>query len=73
MELFNPSDVTVNTFGELRSVGVDGNVYAEPLYESSVNITTGSFQGVHNVLFVATEHDSLYAIDADVGTILWRA
>jgi hypothetical protein len=68
----NPSNVTANTFGKLLSVSVDGQVYAEPLYQSNVNITTGPFQGVHNALFVATEHDSLYAIDADNGAVLWQ-
>jgi hypothetical protein len=49
-----------------------GQVYAEPLVKTGVNITTGNYQGVHNVVFVATSMDSLYAIDADGGTILWK-
>ena len=56
------------TFGKLFSVPVDGYVYAQPLWMANVN-----FGGtIHNVVFVATEHDSLYAIDADNGTILWQ-
>ncbi len=49
-----------------------GQVYAEPLVKTNVNITTGSNQGLHNVVFVATTMDSLYAIDANSGTILWK-
>jgi hypothetical protein len=67
-----PSTVNSNSFGKLLSVSVDGQVYAEPLYMSGVNITTGPYRGSHNVLFVATEHDSLYAMDADTGTVLWQ-
>ncbi|HEV3081337.1 MAG TPA: fibronectin type III domain-containing protein [Gemmataceae bacterium] len=47
-------------------------MYAQPLYVENVPITTGASQGTHNVVFIATEHDSLYAIDANTGTILWH-
>jgi len=67
-----PSNVNAATFGKVGSTAVDGQVYAQPLYMSSVNITTGSSQGIHSVVFVATEHDSLYAIDAVNGSILWQ-
>ena len=67
-----PTNVNSNTFGKLSSTTVDGQVYAQPLYVPSVNITTGPYQGTHNVTFVATENDSLYAIDANTGTILWQ-
>jgi hypothetical protein len=67
-----PGNVNLNTFGKLLSTPVDGKVFAEPLHMASVNITTGPFQGSHNTLFVATEHDSLYAIDADTGAVLWQ-
>ncbi len=49
-----------------------GQVYAEPLVKTGVNITTGSSQGVHDVVFVATSMDSLFAIDANGGTVLWK-
>jgi hypothetical protein len=49
-----------------------GQAYAEPLVKTGVNITTGTNQGIHNVVFVATTMDSLYAIDASGGTILWK-
>jgi hypothetical protein len=67
-----PSNVNSSTFGKLFSTSVDGQVYAQPLYDPGVNITTGTNQGTHNVVFVATEHDSLYAIDSNNGTILWH-
>src|ERR1019366_7434579 len=59
--ILTPSNVNSSQFGKLFSVAVDGWVYAQPLYLSNINIAGGT----HNVLYVATEHDSLYAIDAD--------
>lgn len=59
------------TFGKLFSTAVDGQVYGQPLYVSGVNVTAGPEPGIHNVLYVVTQHDSLYAIDADDGAVLW--
>src|SRR5690348_15237830 len=61
-----PANVNSVSFGKFYSTPVDGQVYGQPLYVSGQNITSGSHQGVHNVAYVVTEHDSLYAIDADV-------
>jgi Chitobiase/beta-hexosaminidase C-terminal domain/Legume lectin domain len=63
--LLTTANVNVTNFGKLFSVAVDGQVYAQPLYLSGVSIAGGT----HNVLYVATQHDSVYAIDADSGTI----
>ncbi len=57
-----PANVNVSTFGKLFSVKVDSTVYAQPLYVPELMMNDGL---EHNVLFVATENDSIYAFDAD--------
>jgi hypothetical protein len=65
-----PSNINQNSFGKLFSCQVDGQLYAEPLWVSSLTVN-GS---VRNVIFVATQHDSLYAFDADANPCqqLWQ-
>ena len=63
------ANVNSSTFGKLRSLSVDGKVDAQPLYLSSLANIAG---GTHNVLYVATEHGSVYAFDADSGAQLWK-
>jgi hypothetical protein len=70
--VLTPANVNSTTFGKLRSTTVSGQVYAQPLYVSGVTTTAGVQPGLHNVSYVATEGDILYAIDADTGTILWQ-
>ena len=62
------ANVNSTTFGLLRNLMVDGLVDAEPLYLS--HLTVGI--AVHNVVFVETEHDSVYAFDVDTGAQLWK-
>jgi hypothetical protein len=60
--ILTPANVNSGGFGMLFSQAVDGIIYAQPLYMSKVNIPG---LGVHNVVYVATENDSVFAFDAD--------
>jgi hypothetical protein len=74
----NPADTCkrkCDRLGKLFSVAVDGYVYAQPLYVSGIAMADGN---VHNVFYVATQHDSIYAFDADTNggsnaLPLWKA
>jgi hypothetical protein len=73
--ILSPANVSQATFGKLFSYAVDGYVYAQPLYVSHVPVPG---QGTYNILFIATQHDSVYAFDADSNTsgtngLLWKA
>jgi IPT/TIG domain len=57
----NTSNVNQNSFGKLFWRTVDGFIYAQPLYVPSLNIQGAT----HNVVYVATQHNSVYAFDAD--------
>ena len=63
------TNVNSQGFGLLRNLSVDGKVDAEPLYLSQLSIAGSA----HNVVFVATEHDSVFAFDSDTGAQLWKA
>lgn len=62
--------VKSGSFGKLFSYYVDGAVYAQPLYVAGIQVPG---RGAHNVLYVATMNDKVYAFDADrPGPPLWR-
>jgi hypothetical protein len=68
--ILNTTNVNVNQFGKLFAMPVIGQVYAQPLYVPSVTVNGG----VHNVVIIATENDTVYAYDADSsGAPLWEA
>jgi hypothetical protein len=70
--VLTPANVNSTDFGKLFSTALDGRIYAQPLYVQSVNITRGSETGIHSVVFAATMNDSLYAIDAVSGAVIWQ-
>src|SRR5262249_10888526 len=66
--ILTPANVNTRDFGLLFTQPVDGQVYASPLYKANLTIAGG----MHNVAFIATEHDSVYAFDAYDGTQYWH-
>ena len=68
--ILTPSNVNSTAFGKIFQATLDGVVDAQPLVVSGIAIPN---QGTHNLLIVATENDSLYALDASTGAQLWKA
>lgn len=66
--VLTPTNVNSSSFGLLRVLSVDGRVDAQPLYLSHLPVAGAS----HDVVFAATEHDSVYAFDAQTGATLWH-
>ena len=66
--ILTPANVNATQFGKIGFDTVDGLVDAEPLYLANVPIGGQ----LHNVLYIASEHDSVYAFDADSGAQLWK-
>jgi outer membrane protein assembly factor BamB len=65
--ILTPANVNATNFGKLFTVPTDGQIYAQPLYVSNLTIAGGT----HNVVFVASMRNTVYAVDADSGTVLW--
>lgn len=66
--VLTPANVNSSSFGLLRLLAVDGKVDAQPLYVSHLAVAGGT----HDVVFVATENDSVYAFDPQSGAALWH-
>lgn len=67
--ILGPGRVTSSHFGKLLNVPLDGKIDAQPLFVSGLSMPG---RGTHNVVFAASEHDSVYAFDANNGSIFWH-
>src|SRR5437764_10735680 len=61
--VLTPAKVRSDSFGLLKTIALDDQVDAQPLYVPDVLITAGGHKGVHDVVYVATEGNTIYAID----------
>ena len=68
--VLTPANVGSSSFGLLKAVPLNDQVDSQPLFVPGVNITAGSSKGIHDVVYVATESNTVYAIDAESGTVL---
>jgi len=68
--VLTPATVNSKSFGLLETVKLDDQVDAQPLVVPGVQITAGNYQGTHDVVYVATEGNTVYAIDVHSGTVL---
>jgi hypothetical protein len=68
--VLTPANVVPASFGLLKTVTLDDQVDGQPLYVPGVTITAGTHQGLHDVVYVASEGNTIYAIDAEAGTVL---
>jgi hypothetical protein len=67
-----PANVNKSSFAILHSVKLDDQVDAQPLFVPNVNITAGHFQGPHDVVYVTTDGNTVYAIDSHSATVLLK-
>ncbi len=70
--VLTPANVNPTDFGKQFTAKLDAPIYTQPLYVQSQTITRGSATGRHSVVYVGTMHDSVYAIDANTGAVLWK-
>ena len=70
--VLTPTNVGGSSFGILKNVALDDQVDGQPLFVPGVTISTGSHRGKHDVVYVATEGNTIYAVDAEAGTVLLK-
>jgi len=70
--VLTPANVNSSSFGLLHKVALDDQVDAQPLVVPGVNITAGPHQGTHDVVYVASEGNTVFAIDAESGEVLLK-
>ncbi len=70
--VLTPANVASSSFGLLKGIPLDDQVDGQPLFVPAVAITAGTHQGKHDVVYVATEGNTIYAIDAEAGTVLLK-
>ena len=70
--VLTPANVGSSSFGLLHAVALNDQVDGQPLFVPAVNITAGKSKGVHDVVYVATEGNTIYAIDAESGKVLLK-
>lgn len=68
--ILTPANVASSSFGILYSIALDAQPDTQPLVVPNVQITAGNHQGQHDVVYVATEGNTIYAIDVHTGTVL---
>jgi hypothetical protein len=68
--VLTPANVGSPSFAMLHGVTLNDQVDAQPLFVPSVNVTAGSHKGLHDIVYVATEGNTVYAIDSKTGTVL---
>jgi hypothetical protein len=68
--VLTPANVGTSSFAMLRSIVLNDQVDAQPLFVPGVNITAGKSLGIHDVVYVATEGNTIYAVDAESGVVL---
>jgi hypothetical protein len=68
--VLTPANVRTSSFGLLNTIALDDQVDAQPLVVPGVQITAGTSQGLHDVVYVATENNTIYAIDVHTGAVL---
>ncbi len=70
--VLTPANVGSASFGLLHALQLNDQVDGQPLFVPAVNITAGTSKGLHDVVYVATEGNTIYAVDAKTGAVLLK-